>query len=166
MQDEKSNSMIEPQFYSLFDKGRQLVFEGFHLANASSYVDKKPRWFVVDIYKTVGGKYIVAGVGRSLVVHRLNCVQMKDKNLILREPDPTSVPCSVCVPSLTENVIHEMDREWAQVSDDPHAVIERLRLKDSDGVLYIPTTSMTALLEAAENDEELKKVFYAPQHID
>lgn len=157
---------MEAHFYSLFDKGRQLDFEGYHLATATSYTNKKPRWFVVDIYKTLGGKYIVSGMGKSLIVHRVNCDQMKDKNPLLRLPEPKSIPCPVCQPSLSENVVHEINREWAQVSDDPRAVIERLRLKDTDGVYYIPSTSMTVLLEAADKDEGIKQAFYTPQHIE
>jgi hypothetical protein len=164
MQDEPT--MMDPQFYSLFDKGRQLDFEGYLLASATSYTNKKPRWFVVSIYKTLGGKYIVSGMGRSDIVHRPDCSQMKDNNPLLRLPETRSVQCDTCRPNLHEKVVHEVNREWAQVSDDPKAIIERLRLKDSDGVWYIPTTSLTALLEAAEKDEGIKFAFYTPQHIE
>ena len=63
---------MKPEFFTVNDKGRQLDFEGYHLASSTSYAAGKPRWFVVDIYKTVGGKYIVAGSGKSNVVHREN----------------------------------------------------------------------------------------------
>jgi len=156
---------MDPQFFTVFDRGRQLDFEGIHLANASSFSPNKPRWFVVDIYKTVGGRYIVAGSGKSLVVHRPNCDQMKEKNAKSKPALKNSVPCPTCRPILTEDVCHEVNREWAQVSEDPNAIIERLRLRDADGVWYIPKTSTTALLKAAEQDNGIKEAFYAPQRI-
>jgi hypothetical protein len=125
----------------------------------------KPRWFVVNIYKTLGGKYIVAGSGQSRVVHREHCPQMKEKNPILAPANPASFPCEACKPQLTEKVAHEINVEWAQVSDNPHAIIERLRLRDSEGVWYIPKISTTVLMEAAEKDEGIKAAFYAPQRI-
>jgi hypothetical protein len=157
---------MKPQFFTVYDKGRQLDFEGFHLATANSFMPSKTRWFVVDIYKTVGGKYIVAGSGKSNVVHRNNCPQMKEKNAKAAEAIKTSVPCEKCRPVLSELVYHEVNREWAQVSEDPAAIIERLRLRDSDGVWYLPKTSSNALLHAAEFDEGIKRAFYAPQRID
>jgi hypothetical protein len=157
---------MKQEFFSVFDKGRQLDFEGVLLGTSSSFVSGKPRWFVVEIYKTVGGKYIVAGSGKSNVVHRANCSQMKEKNAKAKVATPLSVGCDICKPTLTDQVFHEVNREWAQVSDDPAAIIERLRLRDSDGVWYVPKTSTTAILQAAELDEGIKKAFYAPQRIE
>jgi hypothetical protein len=83
----------------------------------------------VSIYKTVGGSYVVAGVGRST-----------------REG--------------------ETDREWAQTSTKARAIIERLRLRDDDGVWYIPSTSLRVLEDAAGLDIEIYEALYAPEHID
>lgn len=157
---------MQPDFFTVYDKGRQLDFEGLHLATATSFLPSKIRWFVVDIYKTVGGKYIVAGSGKSVVVHRPNCAMMKEKNAELAPASKTSVPCSTCRPMLTEDVCHEVNREWAQVSEDPAAIIERLRLRDADGVWYLPKTSSSALLQAAELDDGIKRAFYAPTRIE
>jgi len=158
--------MMEANFFTVYDKGRQLDFEGFHLASSSSFVPGKARYFVVDIYKTVGGKYIVAGQGRSNVVHKEHCSQMKEKNVKPSPAKKASIACPACKPSLNEDVVHEVNREWAQVSEDAAAVIERLRLKDADGVFYLPKTSSSALLAAAELDEGVKYAFYAPQRIE
>jgi hypothetical protein len=158
--------MTQPQFFTVFDKGRQLDFEGMLLATSTSFVSTKSRWFVVSIYKTTGGKYIVHGIGMSRIVHRENCAQMKEKNAALKPAiRETSMPCTVCRPILTENVAHEINREWAQVSDDPRAIIERLRLRDNEGVWYLPKTSSTAILAAAELDSAIKEAFYEPQRI-
>lgn len=42
-----------------------LKFTGEVLSYASSYVDGKPRWFEVEIYRTESGKYVVHGSGLS-----------------------------------------------------------------------------------------------------
>jgi hypothetical protein len=160
-----TTSKNDPQFYTIFDRGRQLDFEGYHLANASSHVPGKPRWFVVNIYKTLGGKYIVAGSGQTNVVHRERCAQMKEKHPVLAKSSASSIPCEVCKPDLKEKVAHEINVEWAQVSDNPQMIIDRLRLRDSEGGWYIPKISNAVLMEAAEKDDGIKAVFYAPQRI-
>ena len=157
---------MDRQFFTIYDKGRQLDFEGYKLSTSSSYVHGKSRWFVVTLYKTAGGKYIVAGSGKSNVVHKPECGLMKEKGVVTTHANVRSVGCDTCRPNLSGPVVHEIDREWAQVSDDPRAIIERLRLRDGDGVWYLPKTSTTALLQAAELDEGIKKAFYAPQRID
>lgn len=56
------------QTYTLKRDGdRSLVFDGELLGSGSSKRDDHSRWFEVRIYRTVGGNYIVAGVGRSTV---------------------------------------------------------------------------------------------------
>ena len=115
--------------YRLRDRGRELDFEGELLASESSYAPGKTRWLEVAIYKTVGGSYVVAGIGRST-----------------RE--------------------NESDREWAQSSTKANAIIERLKLRDDDGVWYIPATSLRAIKRAAELDEGIYEALYASEHID
>lgn len=156
---------MEPAFFTVNDRGRQLDFEGFHLASASSFAVGKSRWFEVSIYKTVGGNYILSGSGPSLVVHRPNCSQMRDRTSELQDPLADSQPCDKCKPDLTKKVVRETDREWAQISNDPHTVIEKLRLKDKKNEWYMPKTSYTALVQAAELDSGIKEAFFAPQHI-
>ena len=165
---------MERHLYTVKDRGRRLDFEGELLGSGTSYTEHKPRWFEVDIYKTVGGKYVVAGAGRSRVVHSPTCERIsnaKNKNVDINtdESEDTRkfVPCEVCKPSLTStDLVKEHDREWAQVSEAPEAVIERLRLRDSDGVWYVPSTSTRALESAANLDEGIQHALYTPQHID
>jgi len=165
---------MERHLYTVKDRGRQLDFDGVLLASGSSYADNKPRWFEVYIYKTAGGKYVVAGIGRSRVVHAPTCTRVSntkqkqvDINKRESEDERGYVPCDICRPSLkASNLIREYDREWAQVSEEPDAVIERLRLKDSDGVWYVPSTSTRALETAALADEGIHNALYMPQHID
>lgn len=154
--------------YTVRDRGRLIDFEGTMLGSGSSFSQGKPRWFEVSIYKTVGGKYVVAGAGRSRVVHAAECSRLTSKSKAVNARELTDVvPCDVCRPDIVDGeLVRESDREWAQVSDEPEAVIERLRLRDSDGVWYVPSTSNRALEDAAQLDEGIERALFAPQHID
>lgn len=44
-----------------------LIFEGEELGFATSFRDGKDRWFEVMIYRTASGRYVVNGIGRSLL---------------------------------------------------------------------------------------------------
>lgn len=159
---------MDAQLYTVLDRGRQIIFRGELLGQATSYADYKPRWFTVEIYKTEGGKYIVAGAGRSVVVHLPTCGRLKGRVAESVAPTAEQQPCETCAPLMngSELVVPETDREWAQVSDEPEAVIERLRLHDPDGVFYLPTTSSRALQQAAASDGALADALLAPQHVD
>ena len=108
--------------HSVADRDRTLEFDGVLLAHESSAKPGKARWFEVWIYRTGGGRWIVAGAGMSTVGG-------------------------------------EDDRRWAQVCDEPTAVIERLRLYDEDGGAYVPRTSLDALRKAAQLDQQIKEAY-------
>ena len=59
----------------------------------------------------------------------------------------------------------EIDRCWAQASDSPDAVIEKLTLIDEDGARYLPFTARQLLDEAATRDQRLRDA-YAVEVID
>lgn len=151
--------------YVVYDRGQELNFYGELLGSGTSFADWKGRWFEVTIFKTEGGKYVVAGAGRSCVVHRPDCGQVAGRGAVPGTAEATAQPCEQCNPDLAAPVVAEVDREWAQVSDDPAAVIERLRLRDSEGVYYLPRTSADALRDAALKDDRLADVLHAPQHV-
>lgn len=151
--------------YVVRDRGRELTFYGELLSFASSQTEWKPRWFEVAIYRTEGGKYVLAGAGRTRVVHRQDCAQVLGRSTAPCLPAPEAAQCEMCSPPLDGLVVPELDREWAQVSDEPEPVIERLRLRDADGVWYLPRTSANALRAAAELDADLAVALLAPQHV-
>ena len=155
------------QLYVVHDGEREIDFDGDLLGVATSYSPGKARWFEVRIFKSRGGKWIVNGVGRSLVVHRPACRLLRS-----RADDPSlanerAIACDLCFPNLPggELIGPEVDREWAQVSDAPEAVVERLRLRDQDGVFYLPRTSLLALEQAALVDSGMAEALRAPQHV-
>lgn len=51
----------------LGDEEREIRFVGEILGSASSFRDDKERWIEMTIYRTRGGKYVVAGVGKTTV---------------------------------------------------------------------------------------------------
>jgi hypothetical protein len=156
-----------PQLYEVHDRGKPIDFVGTLLGQATSFSSGKPRWFEVAIYKSQGGKYIVNGIGRSLIVHRPSCRLLRDRSIDPCPAGERAVECDGCFPDLArgELVVPEVDREWAQVSDAAEAVIERLRLRDNDGVFYLPRTSLTALEQVAQLDEEMREALVQPQHV-
>lgn len=59
----------------------------------------------------------------------------------------------------------ETKREWAQISDEPNGVIERLYLYNDQGARYIPNTSKMLLQKACERDRRFAAA-YLTEHID
>ena len=57
----------DTQTYELFDAETLVTFTGVRLAFASSQTPNKTRWSEISIYRTDSGKYIVHGVGRSII---------------------------------------------------------------------------------------------------
>ena len=53
----------------------------------------------------------------------------------------------------------EVDRHWAQVSDAPEGILERLHLYNDVGERYIPTTSRRLLREAGERDAAIMQAY-------
>lgn len=53
----------------------------------------------------------------------------------------------------------ETDRCWAQVSEDPEGVIEKLTLIDDDGTRYLPYTARQLLDQACTKDEGLRRAY-------
>lgn len=158
-------SSVEQQIFTVYDHGQELIFAGELLGSGTSYTDWKARWFEITIYRTEGGKYVAFGAGRSILVHRPTCRQVAERALPLEDASDEAIPCDECRPDFADRVISETDRVWALVSDDPSAIIERLRMRDADGVHYLPRTSADALADAARKDPALAAALRTPQRI-
>lgn len=59
----------------------------------------------------------------------------------------------------------EQDNFWAQVSDDPRAVVERLTMLDDHDVRYLPRTAKALLTDAGQHDEGISQA-YSHERID
>jgi hypothetical protein len=51
--------------YELPDGERHIRFKGVKLGHSSSQSNGKERWSEISIFRTEGGSYVVAGVGRT-----------------------------------------------------------------------------------------------------
>jgi hypothetical protein len=54
------------QDFTVQAKDRQIAFTGELIGSASTQAPGKDRWAEVEIYRTKGGQYVVAGCGRTL----------------------------------------------------------------------------------------------------
>lgn len=52
---------------SVYDGDREIRFTGELLGESSSEKPGKNRWIAMQIFRTSGGKYIVAGCGKTLI---------------------------------------------------------------------------------------------------
>lgn len=70
------------------DGDRSLVFDGVLLGSGSSKREGVDRWFEVEVYRTAGGRYVIAGRGMSQVegeVNRCWAVDVDEPRDVLRE---------------------------------------------------------------------------------
>lgn len=151
------------QTYEVKDGARTLQFDGALLGSSTSRKRGSIRWIEFEIYKTESGSYILSRVGVSLVYHSGAC-NLVDKYK-LREVDSEdlaneSVPCELCQPTFEAPfVFPEKLRYWAQVSDDPQAVLDALYKYDDKGARYLTWVASRVLEEAADNDPEIDSIY-------
>jgi len=147
------------------DGDRTLQFNGKLLGKSSSWRQDSLRWIEFELYKTESGSYVLSRVGVSVVYHGSTCHLVKRYNLSeipvtqLSRPKEM-VPCDICAPSFSAGVIFpEKDRNWAQVSDDPNAVLEALYKYDDSGARYLTHVAQRLLADAAESDKAIESAY-------
>lgn len=149
--------------YEIKDGSRILQFNGSKIAESSSRRDDSLRWIEFELYKTENGSYILSRVGMSLVYHGAACSLVKRYNLLeanFSELTSKSIPCGECLPTETADLIFpEKNRHWAQVSEDPAAVLEALYKYDNNGARYLTNVAQRLLEEAITKDEGLNSVY-------
>jgi hypothetical protein len=70
------------------------------------------------------------------------------------------VPCDDCRPSFAAGVVFpEKNRYWAQVSEDPNAVLEALYKYDNGGARYLTHVAQRLLEDASGLDEGIETVY-------
>lgn len=154
--------------YEVKDGARTLQFDGVRLGSSSSYRRGSTRWIEFELYKTENGSYILSRVGVSLVFHSGAC-QLVDKyrltDISVDELNPDAVPCEICQPTLEAPIVFpEKYRYWAQVSEEPQAVLDALYKYDEGGTRYLTSVAKRVLEEAADNDDNIDLV-YRFEHI-
>lgn len=149
--------------YEVKDGSRTLQFNGKLLAESSSARRDSTRWIEFKLYKTENGSYILSRIGVSTVFHSATCPLVRRYNLIEKTVDElktTATPCEECRPSTNVPMIFpEKDRTWAQVSEDPEAVLEALYKYDQGGARYLTNVAQRLLEQASGIDENIEKVY-------
>lgn len=149
--------------YEVRDGSRILKFSGVTLGKSSSWRRGSTRWIEFSLYKTESGSYVLSRVGVSLVYHGAACPLVKRYGLVEGSIDnltEDSVACDECKPSLELPVIFpEKHRNWAQVSEDPEAVLEALYKYDNGGARYLTNVAQRLLEEASAIDPAIESVY-------
>lgn len=150
--------------YEVKDGSRILQFNGKILAESSSWRRHSERWIEFCLYRTDNGSYVLSRIGVSLVFHGAACPLVKQHNLTEDNPknlEDDAVPCDECNPIKNLPVVFpEKYRYWAQVSEDPKAVIDALYKYGKNGEKYLTLVAQRLLEEAAENDEKIDNLYY------
>lgn len=145
------------------DGSRTLQFNGNLLGASSSWKSGSTRWIEFELYKTESGSYVLSRVGVSVTFHGAACHLVKRYGLQEVSQDKLkteAVPCPDCRPSAEAGLVFpEKDRYWAQVSDDPSAVLEALYKYDNAGARYLTNVAQRLLEEAAQVDKGIESIY-------
>lgn len=149
--------------YQVKDGSRTLQFNGKLLGESSSWKRGSTRWIEFALYKTENGAYVLSRVGVSLVFHGAACALVKRYGLVESSSDDLlndAIPCEDCSPSYNLPLVFpEKNRTWAQVSEDPEAVLEALYKYDQGGARYLTHVAQRLLEEASLLDEKIDAVY-------
>lgn len=154
--------------YEVRDGSRTLTFEGELLGESSSWRRGSTRWIEFELYKTQSGAYILSRVGVSVVFHSGACELVSKYGLhdaIVADLSEDAVPCETCEPTYEAQIVFpEKYRYWAQVSEDPQAVLDALYKYDDGGAKYLTWVARRVLEDASDNDDGIESV-YRVEHI-
>lgn len=149
--------------YQVKDGSRTLQFNGRLLGESSSWRKGSTRWIEFALYKTDNGAYVLSRVGVSLVFHGAACTLVKRYGLVeasIDSLDEDAIPCEECNPSFKLPLVFpEKNRTWAQVSEDPDAVLEALYKYDQGGARYLTHVAQRLLEAASKRDEKIDAVY-------
>lgn len=149
--------------FEVKDGARTLQFNGKLLGKSSSKRNDSTRWIEFELYKTDSGSYILSRIGVSLVFHGAACPLVRRYDLVESEfssLEKNSLPCEDCQPSEeAELIFPEKYRYWAQVSEEPSAVLDALYKYDDGGARYLTNVAQRLLEEAARNDAAVASIY-------
>lgn len=149
--------------FEVKDGTRILQFNGALLAKSSSWRRGSTRWIEFELYKTENGSYILSRIGISLVYHGAACPLVKRYGLTevhMSTLEADAITCEICnaIPD-AQLVFPEKARYWAQVSEEPTAVLEALYKYDDGGARYLTRVAERLLEDASEKDKGIEKVY-------
>ena len=145
------------------DGARTLQFNGKLLGKSSSRRNDSTRWIEFELYRTESGSYILSRIGVSLVFHGAACTLVRRYNLTeapISELREHSLPCDECNPTEELDLIFpEKYRYWAQVSEEPSAVLDALYKYDDGGARYLTNVAQRLLEDAAKADANIADIY-------
>ena len=149
--------------FEVKDSARTLQFKGKLLSESSSWRHDSTRWIEFALYKTDNGSYVLSRIGVSIIYHGAACELVRRYNLTEINADDlreNSIPCEQCSPSRSAVMVFpEKYRYWAQVSDDPNAVLEALYKYDEGGARYLTKVAERLLEDASEVDKGIESIY-------
>jgi hypothetical protein len=149
--------------YEVKDGARTLQFDGIVLGKSSSWRKGSYRWIEFELYKTESGSYVLSRVGVSLIYHGAGCPLVKKyglKESSVKELHEDAIPCEECYPDESVDLIFpENYRHWAQVSEDPKAVLDALYKYDVGGARYLTNVAQRLLEVASKQDSGIDSVY-------
>lgn len=145
------------------DGARTLQFNGKLLGKSSSWRKGSTRWIEFELYRTESGSFILSRIGVSLVFHGSVCALVKRYGLTevsYESLTKNATPCEECSPTEeAELVFPEKHRYWAQVSEEPSAVLDALYKFDDGGARYLTNVAQRLLEESSKNDIKIAEVY-------
>lgn len=145
------------------DGSRTLQFNGKLLGKSSSKRNDSTRWIEFELYRTDSGSYILSRIGVSLVFHGAACALVRRYSLTeapVLDLQKNSLPCSECSPTdELDLVFPEKYRYWAQVSEEPGAVLDALYKYDDNGARYLTNVAQRLLDEASKKDPAIADIY-------
>lgn len=165
------------EYFVVRDRLREIGFNGRELGRASTEKDDSLRWTEIIIYKTVGGKYVIERLGRSLVYHvpESSCDSGQGFPVLGKQLSDESEPCPQCRPKVPEDegfnpewvFSHERTISSAEVVDRPEELHDALSMYDKRRkVSRISHVASTALHVASSNDPELLNAIIRRVYVD
>jgi len=149
--------------FEVKDSARTLQFNGRLLSESSSWRRGSTRWIEFELYKTENGSYILSRVGVSVIFHGAACPLVKRYGLNevnATELTEDAIPCEECNPSKSAVMVFpEKYRYWAQVSEEPEAVLDALYKQDVSGARYLTKVAQRLLEDAAEVDVKIDEIY-------
>lgn len=145
------------------DGARTLQFNGKLLGKSSSWRRGSTRWIEFELYRTESGSYILSRIGVSLIYHGASCALVKRYGLnevAFQELSQDALPCEECSPTEEADLVFpEKHRHWAQVSEEPVAVLDALYKFDDGGARYLTNVAQRLLEEASKTDENIASIY-------
>lgn len=149
--------------FEVKDGNRTLQFNGKLLGKSSSKRGDSTRWIEFELYRTESGSYILSRIGVSIVFHGAACPLVKKYGLQEVGYDTLradALPCEECYPTEEADLVFpEKHRYWAQVSEEPSAVLDALYKYDDGGARYLTNVAQRLLEESARQDTKVAAVY-------